>query len=159
MPVATVSTDTETKSLKSAPPDGYVELRALPYGKLLYRRDRASRMSMLQEAGNGRKRRQAQQQEDTKVNIETMQEESRYYEFKECIVDHNLTDPNGRKLDFNNKMDFKMLNPKVGTEIEQYIDELNQEEDEDDEEDFFNASTESSEVTTLQTSTPDSSKK
>jgi hypothetical protein len=45
--------------------------------------------------------------------------------FKNCIVDHNITDKNGAKLDFRSEMTLHMLNPAVGMEIERLIDEIN----------------------------------
>jgi hypothetical protein len=150
MPVATVSTEIVHKELASCE-GAFVDLRALPYGKLLHRRDRASMLSMEQQVQTGRRRRQASNEDEKqKLNIETLQTWARQYEFIECIVDHNLEAPDGRKLDFKNKMDFNNLNPKIGSEIEGYIDELNQEEEED-EDDFFSAST-----TSLAEENPDS---
>jgi len=140
MPVATVTITAVRKELKTAPPDGYVELIPLPFGKLLYRRDRATKMSMQQQSGGNRaqrrNRRQQQSEEETQsYQIELANEWSRHYEFMNCIVGHNLTDANGELLDFKNKMAFQMLDPKIGQEIEEYLDEINREE-EVDEEDF-----------------------
>lgn len=118
MPKATVSQDTVRKELKSLP-GGYVELRKLPFGLLLERRDNASKMSMSGGAGS-----------DNKVDIALMQRWSRQFEFANCITDHNLEDDNGTKLNFNNELSLHMLDPKIGQEIEKYLDELNGEEDE-----------------------------
>lgn len=131
MPNATVDMTPQRKDIKTAPPDGFVMLIPLPFGKLLHRRDKASRMIMQQRQSNRRGRRGAEE-EPTNIGIEFANEETRWYEFRQCIVDHNLEDSNGNRLDFNNKMAFQMLDPKVGQEIEMYIDELNREEDEED---------------------------
>ena len=113
MPKATVSQDTVKKELKSLP-EGFVTLRPLPFGLLLQRRDNASNLSMKGGTDN--------------VDINLMQRWSRQFEFQHCIVDHNLEDENGSKLDFGNDMTFDALDPKIGQEIEKYIDELNGEE-------------------------------
>ena len=132
MPKATVSQDTVRKDLKTLP-GGYVELRKLPFGLLLERRDNASKMSMSGRGGN-----------DNKVDISLMQQWSRTFEFANCIVDHNLEDEGGQKLNFNNELSVHMLDPKIGQEIETYLDELNGEEDEDEKKDFRTPSSASS---------------
>lgn len=115
MPDATISDEVIRKDLKSLP-GAWVDLRPLPFGQMLERRDRASRMSM--ETG--------QKGKNNKVDIDTMQTVSRQYEFMHCIVDHNLEDRSGVKLNFSNPQTISILNPKVGGEIETYIDDLNQ---------------------------------
>ena len=58
------------------------------------------------------------------VNVAIME-----FEFKNCIVDHNLEDDDGNLLDFSNPMSLSILNPKIGSEIDRYIEELNQEDE------------------------------
>jgi hypothetical protein len=123
MPRATVNQETVRKELKSCP-DGYVELRALSFDQLLERRDKAMKMY---SSGD---------QKDSRVIFESAMQWSRYFEFKNCIVDHNLEADNGEKLNFENPMTLKILDPKIGSEIERYIDEMNQEEGEESYEDF-----------------------
>jgi hypothetical protein len=123
MPKATVSTEATRYDLKTLP-GGFVELKALPFGKMLERREKASRMSMDQQAGN---RRNANQ----RINFDLMQRWARNYEFQHCIVDHNLEDDDGNKLNFSLAGTLDILDPKIGAEIEGYIDDLNQEEEED----------------------------
>ena len=65
--------------------------------------------------------------------IETYQTWERFYTFKNCIVDHNITDSNGIQLDFNKELTLRMLNPAVGVEIEKLIDKLNAEDEADEE--------------------------
>lgn len=113
MPKATVSQETLKKDLKSCE-GGFVTLKQLPFGLLLERRDNASKLSM-----HGK---------DDKVDIALMQRWSRQFEFVHCITDHNLEDDNGVKLDFNNEMSIYALDPKIGQEIEKYLDELNGED-------------------------------
>jgi hypothetical protein len=137
MPRATVSTEPTRYELKSLP-GGYVQLVPLPFGKMLERRENASKMSM---QGDTRKSKGGQ------IDFSLMQRWARQYEFVNCIVDHNLEDDKGNKLDFNNRLALDALDPKIGAEIEQLIDSINQEEDEDLE-DFLQSSTPSSEPKT-----------
>lgn len=120
MPDATVSQETYRRDLKTL--DGaWVELRQLPYHDMLVRRDKGSIASMEQQET----RRKRGEQITPKLMIESLQTWERDYMFKNCIVDHNLEDKNGVKLDFTSPMTLKMLRPDIGVEIEQYIDELN----------------------------------
>lgn len=124
MPVATRSMETVRRELKSCPPDGYVVLRQLSYDEMLERRDGATKVLM--ERGQGRNA-------DAKMAVQIANKWSNYFSFPRCIVEHNLTDDNGVLLDFSAKgieMTFKSLDPKVGSEIEKHVDELNQEEEE-----------------------------
>lgn len=151
MPVATVSQTTDRKELKSLPAvagdeAGFVELKKLPYGGILIRRDMSSKMIMEQRAR--RKGQKADPDEVQKVEMELMQEVTRMYEFANCIVSHNLTDVNGNPLDFSKPVHVKSLDPQVGQEIETYIDEMNRELTEDEEEDFSQLVTSSSETAT-----------
>ena len=143
MPDVTVSTEySEPQELKSAPPDGYICVRPMPFGKMLKRRDAASKMSM--EAATSTKGKGKRNDEETqKISIETLQYHARLQEFDYCIGDHNLTDKSGRKLDFSNPLALDSLNPRVGAEIEAILDKLNGEDD--DLEDFTQHASNSSE--------------
>ena len=131
MPNVTIDPTEYTRhDLKTAPPDGFVMLRPLPYAMKLSRRDKALKMRMIQ--------RQAQkgtpQNQDQVIDLETLGEWSTMFDFTYCIGEHNLTDKANVNLVFNDPktiaMVFKSLAPKVGSEIERYIDELNADEDE-----------------------------
>lgn len=127
MPDGTVSQETYHRDLKSLPPDGFVELKMLPYHDMLVRRDKGSIASMeqtQQKRGKG-------QEVSQKLMIESLQTWERAYMFKNCIVNHNITDKEGNLLDFRSEMTLHILNPKIGLEIEQYIDELHNEDDVD----------------------------
>lgn len=136
MPNATISTEVEHFDLKSLE-GAFVDLKALPFGQRLNRRDMISQMSMEQQEGRGRRN------EPTEVNIKMFTRKAREYEFEHCIVDHNLEDASGAKLDFRNSMSLDVLHPKVGEEIEELIDTLHG-EGEEDLEDFTRRSTTSS---------------
>lgn len=142
MPVATINPEEyERFDLKSAPPDGYVMLRPLPYGMKLTRRDNASKMMMKAEAPKGG--RGAVQQQT--IELETLSEWATQYDFAYCVGEHNLTKTDGTNIDFTNPLEFKMLNPRIGSEIERYINDLNEEEGEETLEDFLMRSSTSSE--------------
>jgi hypothetical protein len=129
MPVGTVTQEPVRYELTSLPPDGFVTLRQLPYWDVLERRDQGSRAVMEQS-----KRKPGQKaDDDTKMVIETYQTWERFYTFKNCIVDHNITDSAGVQLDFNREMTLRMLSPAVGVEIEKLIDKLNAEDEADEE--------------------------
>lgn len=148
MPDATISTETERFELESLP-GGFVEIKPLPYGGVLTRRESAMKMSM-EQTGNRAARRRGLAKDDNansgKIDVELLQRWARAYEFKHCVVDHNLTDKNDKKLDFSNAMTLDILNPKVGTEIERLLDEVNGEESEEDLENFMSSATNSSEA-------------
>jgi hypothetical protein len=131
MPRATISaTETHRYDLKTCP-GGFVELRALTYQEMLHRQDGSSKMFM--DARRRTSKRNDQGVE--RVAVDIMQQWTREYEFSHCVVDHNLEDDTGNKLDFKNKHTFEVLNPKIGEEIETLIDDLNQIGDEEDTED------------------------
>lgn len=139
----------ELKSALADPNDpndenGWVKLRPLPYGMKLSRRSKATRM-MMRQSGPPKKGQRQQDQEQV-VELESMDEWAVAHDFAYCLVDHNLLDAAGNKLDFSNPMTFKLLDPKVGSEIERLIDELNNEEGEESFEDFLARSTISSEA-------------
>lgn len=119
MPVATRMTETVRRELKSCPPDGFVVLRQLSYDEMLERRDGASQILMGQGVRDGTAPQMA---------VKILNKWSNAYTFPRCIVEHNLTNADGTPLDFSHpEQVFRTLDPKVGAEIEAYIDELNQE--------------------------------
>lgn len=121
MPVATVQIDdTEHYELKSLP-GGEVTLRRMTYGQKLQRMQNTSKMSIaMQKKGN------------VQGQMEMLQLAAALFDFKTCVVDHNLTDPTDRKLDFSSPSDVSTLNPRVGEEIAMYIDKLNNFEEDDE---------------------------
>jgi hypothetical protein len=120
MPRATVNSEATRVDLKSLP-GGFVTLKQLPFGQMLSRRDRAARY--LQEVNP-----RAARDDISRIQIDILNEASRIYDFKHCILDHNLEDEQGNKLDFNNAMTLQVLDPKVGAEIEREIDKMNRED-------------------------------
>jgi hypothetical protein len=150
MPVATINPqEYERFELKSAPADpndpndedGYVMLRPLPYGMKLSRRSKATKMMMRSQPAQqgGRSQRGKQQQQDAVFEVESMDEWAVAFDFAYCIGDHNLTTPDKKPINFQEKTHFviRMLDPKIGSEIERLIDQLNNTEDEESFEDFL----------------------
>lgn len=133
MPVATANLDPEApKPLKTAPPDGFVVLRRMTYGQKLERMRHAGKLSVdMRGKGKG----------GTKGEMEMLQKASTVYDFRNCIVDHNLEDPSGRKLNLHTERDIDALDPRVGEEISTLIDELNNFEADEDEGGQGNSST------------------
>jgi hypothetical protein len=111
----------ELKSL----PEAYVILRRMSYGQKLERQGRASKMQILMQRGS----------KDVKGEIDTMVLASTLYDFKTCVVSHNLEkNLNGAVvlLDFSSPGDVAVLHPRVGEEIATLIDKMNNFEDEVD---------------------------
>jgi hypothetical protein len=133
MPRATVTHDTTRINLKSAPPDGYVDLRTLSFHEMTTRQDIATRMYQEQSTGKGKKK-NAKDEETIRGYFEIMNVAVTEYEFRNCIVAHNLEDENGELIDFTRPMQAWRLDPKVGQEIDSAIEKMNQfdEEGEDD---------------------------
>jgi hypothetical protein len=131
MPRATVMTDTVKHELKTCP-GAWVLLRPLSYGKKLARQEQATRMTL--KAQQGPRRRGQSPDADTEISL--LSRAAALLDFRECVVDHNLEDADGRKLDFRNLADFDNLDPRIGEEIGKLLDELNNFEDEDDQGNF-----------------------
>jgi hypothetical protein len=119
MPRATVDTSkTDRFELKTLPASegeeaGFVVLRRMSYGEFLKRRDMISKMSMKGEGKN------------TEAIMEMANEVVTRFEFLTCIVDHNLEDANGNPLDFRSNKTFAVLDPVVGEEVAELIDDYN----------------------------------
>jgi hypothetical protein len=139
MVVVVVSNEYKRVDLKSAP-GGYVQIRPLPYGKKLERRDKSTKMSL--EAQARGKKGEADVQ---KFELEQISTWAAGFDFAYCIGEHNLTDQNKNKLDFSDPRVLNHLDPKVGQEIEAALAEINGDEEENLE-DFLNPPTSTSEA-------------
>lgn len=122
MPFAGTSHNTITHNLKSAA-GGWVVLRRLTYGEKLRRKNM---MKLGIEMGSKSK--------DVKGEIAMASREATVFDFKSCIVDHNLFKDEAEtvQFDFTSAMDVEMLDPRIGEEIEQAIDKLNNFEADDE---------------------------
>ena len=127
MPQATVTQETVRRELKSCPPDGFVELRTLSFHEMNTRSDIASRMYSEQKPNVKKPK-----EEVVRGYLEIMNVAVTEFEFRNCIINHNLEDENGAQIDFTRPMQAWRLDPKIGQEISKYIDELNNFDDEEE---------------------------
>lgn len=126
MPKATVNiNDVEKYDLKSCE-GGEVTLRRMTYGQKLTRQQNVVKMSMQQERGRGA----------GKMNMDMLNHEATVFDFRACVVDHNLEDENGQKLNLTNPAHIDSLDPRVGEEIATFIDKMNNFEADLEESDF-----------------------
>lgn len=121
MPKATADRESTRHDLKSLE-GAFVELMPLTYGQYLHRRDLAMEITV----------------KDPNIKTAEMamsmaNEAVTRYEYEHCIVDHNLEDGTGRKLNFKVQADFNNLAPKVGEEISSLIDDMHHWEDKKEE--------------------------
>ena len=114
MPRATVDSKAEHKFDLQSLEGAYIILRKLSYGEMMQRQSLASDVAIKEE------KRKAE------MTIQMMQERVTEYEYTRSIVDHNLEDETGNKLDFNKPGTAARLDPQVGAEVSQLIDSLNQ---------------------------------
>jgi hypothetical protein len=117
--------ETEHYDLKTLA-GGFVVLRRLSYGEKLHRRAMVSKMAV--EEG--------QKKGSMRGEMQLINELATQYDFRNCIVDHNLEDegPDGelRKLRFDVADDLRKLDPRVGEEIDKLISDMNNFELEED---------------------------
>lgn len=119
MPFAGLNNGTERFDLKSLP-GAYVELRRMSYGQKLARQD-LIRLSV--EMGKGK---------DMKGEMAMANKLATKMDFANCIAAHNLEkDDNGTLFNFNTDS-LDMLDPRVGEEIDKYINQMNNFEDTDE---------------------------
>lgn len=129
MPRATAQvSETKRFDLESLP-GGFVELRRMTFGQVLERQSMIT-MSFIQEQEKGTKNK-VTRSELAAANVQVT-----VFEFTKSIVDHNLEDEGGRKLNLTTPADIQRLDPRVGQEIGRLISKYNrldeEEEDGDD---------------------------
>ena len=115
MPNASRSLDTERKDLKTLD-GGYVVLRRMSYGQSVERR---SMLTMGFETDG--------KSNDFKGELAMGNKRITVYEFRNCIVEHNLfkDDAETQLFDFSKMETLDELDPKIGQEIEKYIGDMN----------------------------------
>lgn len=129
MPRATVNiSDTEKFALKTLE-GGEVTLRRMTFGQKLARQESATKVTMEQSRRSG-----------GKMDLNMLQFQATVFDFRACIVDHNLEDENGQKLNLTQEAAVASLDPRVGEEISKFIDKMNNFEDDLEESGFPNGS-------------------
>lgn len=125
MPKAVVSTEVEHFDLKTIP-GGWVDLKRMDYGQKLDRAQMATDMKIEMAGKNGKA---------ASASVDVMQKQVALFDFKNCLVDHNLyeDDAETQKLNLHTIAGLTKLDPRAGDEIGQLIDKLNNYEDEDGE--------------------------
>lgn len=113
MPVAVNLAEVKEFELKSLP-DGKVTLKRMNYG------DSVQRRAMMKLSFTSSSKSKDFQGEMAMASVDIQQ-----FEFMKCIVDHNLTDVDDRKLNLNSTTDMVKLDPRVGQEIEELISDMN----------------------------------
>lgn len=120
MPRAVIDITPERFELKSCP-GGYVEIKRMPYGRWLHRTDISMQMQIEMEERKARNSR-GPRTADLKMQNQVVTT----YEFAQCIIDHNLEDETGQKLDFKNPRALDILDPRIGNEIGDLIKDLHE---------------------------------
>lgn len=121
MPRATVDQSPGEKIPLKTCPDGYVILRRLSYGQKIQRREMSTQLTMDMSS---------KKKSDAKAELAMLTMNSTIFDFSHCIVDHNLEDEIGNKLNLSTLLGLASLDPKVGEEIETLLDRLNNFEEE-----------------------------
>ena len=116
MPRATIDTSTQKVDLKTAPPDGFVMLRRMTYGKWLHRQELALKLQI--DAGK--------KGDNMKGEMQMANKAVTLFEFQECVIDHNLENDAGEKLDFKQPYTLDILDPRIGNEIGEAIMRLHE---------------------------------
>jgi hypothetical protein len=147
MPLAVITDRGGERYELASCPDAFVVLRQMTYGEWQRRSDIVTRLTVETAERGGRNvpRRNA----DSVTRIDMRSLDVAIYEFKTCVVDHNLEDESGRKLDLGNVNDLQRLNPRIGSEIGRLIEQLNT-WDEEEEENFTQRSNDTSSRKTLE---------
>lgn len=114
MPKAVVDTVAQRFPLKTLD-EAYVELRRMPYGDWLHRQEIAFGMQM-----------QGDTKANASMNMMINNLDVARFEFSRCIVDHNLEDVDGNKLDFRNAASLQILDARIGNEIGDLINTLHE---------------------------------
>lgn len=118
MPIASIDPTPIRYDLKSLP-DGYVEIRRMPFRDWLKRQEMAMRIMVEGNKGQGG-------QSGMKGEMVMANEVVTTFEFSRCIVSHNLQHPNEELMDFNSPSTLAILDSRVGNEISTYITELHE---------------------------------
>jgi len=97
---------------------------------MMQRRDIAAKLWTEMDTGRANKKGK-RDVEMMRSQLEILNVQMMEFDFRNCIADHNLEDDQGVILDFGNPMSLRVLDPRIGAEIDRRIEELNQEDEED----------------------------
>lgn len=120
MPKAVVASEPKRFELKSCPPDGFVLLREMSYGERMVRNAQQGKMKLLKK--------NSEHLGEVEMALAALAK----WDLANLVVDHNLEDESGVKLDLSSDRDLKKLSSRIGEEIGKYIDEMNNFDDEGD---------------------------
>jgi hypothetical protein len=115
MPRATNNIDDTNRLQLKTCAGGFVVLRRLTYGQYLKRQGMAMEMQMATNSAT----------KQSTMDIQMAQTKVAEFDFANCIVEHNLEDDNGNLLDFKAAFTLQLLDPRVGQEIGDAIDAMN----------------------------------
>jgi hypothetical protein len=118
VPAAVISDEPRRFELKSLE-GGFVIIREMSYGERIHRQSLAGAMKILKD-----------NKSDYAGEIAMETARLTEWDFAHLIVDHNLEDRDGRKLNLGNKADLAKLSARIGDEVGKYIDEVNSFDDE-----------------------------
>lgn len=113
MPRATVSMKPIDYPLKTCP-GGWVQLRRMSYGELLASQDMAYQVSVKEGKDGG----------DPDMGVNVTQAKILEYQFRTCIIDHNLENETGQKLRFDSPEAVHMLDSLIGQEINAQLEKM-----------------------------------
>lgn len=115
MPKAVVTNAVSEKVDLKSLPEGWVQVRRMNYGEKLLRSNMATQFVVGGSA----------QVKDFNGELKLNTEIVALWDFANLIVDHNLEDENGAKLDFKNPVNVKRLSGEIGEEVGKIIDDFN----------------------------------
>lgn len=117
MPVAVIQESNHKFDLKSLP-EGYVVIREMTYGERLMRQGLSGKMKLI-----------ADQKSEYAGEVEMATKKLALWDFANLIIEHNLDDLDGRRLNFKLEHDVNKLSSRIGEEVGTYIDKVNSFED------------------------------
>jgi hypothetical protein len=98
----------------------------MTYGQKLIRQQNAMKVTMQMQ-------RRGQKKDAGSGSLEMLTLQSTLFDFKTCVVEHNLEDKAGNLLNLSTDFDVQRLDPIIGEEISTRIDEMNNFEPPEDE--------------------------
>jgi hypothetical protein len=119
MPKAVVAVEPKRYELKSCP-GGFVTIREMSFGERMVRNAKQGKMKVLKKST------------EFAGEVEMALAALTKWDMSNLVMDHNLEDENGTKLDLSSGRDLEKLASRIGEEIGKYIDEVNNFDDEDE---------------------------